>query len=66
MMIGSARMVDNLYYFDDNFLRIKQAQSFSTSISSLSFREQIMIWHLRLGILVFLIWNIYFLFYLKM
>ena len=43
MMIGSARMVDNLYYFDDNFLRIKQAQSFSTSISSLFVREQIMI-----------------------
>jgi len=49
MTIGSARMVNGLYYFDDNFLRNKQALGFSTSISSLSIREQIMIWHLRLG-----------------
>lgn len=49
MITGSARMVDGLYYLDDNFLRYKQAQAFRTSISSLSIREQIMLWHLRLG-----------------
>ena len=51
MMIGSARMVDGLYYFDNNSLRNKQAQGFgnSLSISSLPVREKIMIWHLRLG-----------------
>ena len=38
-----------VYYFDDNFLHNKQVQGFSTSISSLSIHEQIMICHLKLG-----------------
>ena len=53
MVIGNARMVDGLYYFDDNFFRNKQDQGFSTSISSLFVHEQIMIWHFRLGHLSF-------------
>ena len=48
MMIIGARMVDSLYYFDDNFLCYKQDQGFSTNISSLSIHEQLMIWRLRL------------------
>ena len=36
-MIGSARMIDNLYYFDDNSFNNKKPQGFS-SISSISVR----------------------------
>uniref|UniRef100_A0A2N9EE05 Reverse transcriptase Ty1/copia-type domain-containing protein n=1 Tax=Fagus sylvatica TaxID=28930 RepID=A0A2N9EE05_FAGSY len=39
--IGSARMINGLYYFDDNLSSDKKAQGFS-SISSISVREQIM------------------------
>jgi transposase InsO family protein len=46
--IGSARMINGLYYFDDNLSSDKKAQGFS-SISSISVREQIMVWHCRLG-----------------
>ena len=35
MTIGSDRMVNGFYYVDDYFLLDKQAQDFSTSISSL-------------------------------
>ncbi|XP_059659287.1 uncharacterized protein LOC132306086 isoform X3 [Cornus florida] len=34
MMIGSARMVDGLYYFDDNFLLNKQAQGFGSGVET--------------------------------
>ncbi|CAK9151194.1 unnamed protein product [Ilex paraguariensis] len=41
-------MIDSLYYFDDNLSSNKQAQGFS-SISSIFVREQIMVWHCKLG-----------------
>ncbi|KAJ9697393.1 hypothetical protein PVL29_009284 [Vitis rotundifolia] len=47
-MIGSARMINGLYYFEDNLPSNKIAQGLS-SISSLSVRDQIMVWHCRLG-----------------
>ncbi|RVW92973.1 Retrovirus-related Pol polyprotein from transposon RE1 [Vitis vinifera] len=46
--IGSARMINGLYYFKDNLPSNKIAQGLS-SISSLSVRDQIMVWHCRLG-----------------
>ncbi|KAL5777605.1 hypothetical protein ACOSP7_010531 [Xanthoceras sorbifolium] len=46
--IGSARMMDGLYYFDDGPYSNKKAQGMS-SVSSSSVFEQIMIWHFRLG-----------------
>ena len=46
--IGSARMINGLYYFDDNLSSDKKAQGFS-SISFISVREQIMVGHCRLG-----------------
>ncbi|RVW21087.1 Retrovirus-related Pol polyprotein from transposon RE1 [Vitis vinifera] len=46
--IGSARMINGLYYFEDNLPSNKIAQGLS-SISSLSVRDQIMVWHCRLG-----------------
>ena len=49
MMIGNARMVDGLYYFDDNFFNNKRAQGFNSSVDSISIRELIMLCHLRLG-----------------
>ncbi|XVE99532.1 hypothetical protein REPUB_Repub03eG0207100 [Reevesia pubescens] len=49
MMIGSARMIDGLYYFNDTLFKNKQAQGLIGSTSSISAREQIMLWHLRLG-----------------
>lgn len=48
MTIGSARIVNGLYYFEDNFPSSKMTQVFS-SISSMSAYEQIMVWHYRLG-----------------
>ena len=48
-MIGSASLQEGLYYFDDYLSRNKQAQGLSSSISSNSARDQIMLWHLRLG-----------------
>ena len=46
--IGSARMINGLYYFEDNLPSNKIAQGLS-SISSLSIHDQIMVWHCRLG-----------------
>ncbi|XP_062075663.1 uncharacterized mitochondrial protein AtMg00810-like [Humulus lupulus] len=46
--IGSARMIYDLYYFEDNISKNKIAQAFS-SISSFSVHDQIMVWHYRLG-----------------
>ena len=46
--IGSAKMIDGLYYFRDELSSNKMAQGLS-SISSLSIRDQIMVWHYRLG-----------------
>ena len=48
-MIGSAKMIDDLYYFDDNHFSSKQVQGLSGIVSSTSVREKIMLWHLRLG-----------------
>lgn len=48
-MIGSARMIDGLYYFDETLFNNKQVQGLSSSTSSMPVREQIMLWHLRLG-----------------
>ena len=42
MTIGSARMINGLYYFEDSSPIFKIAQDFS-SISSMSAYEQIMI-----------------------
>ena len=53
MMIGSARLIDNLYYFDDNRFENKQAQGFIGSVHSIPRHDQIMLWHNRLDILVF-------------
>ena len=50
--IGSAKLIDGLYYFDGVFSN-KRAQGLS-SVSSLSVYEQLMFWHLRLGHLGFL------------
>ena len=47
-MIGSGKMIDGLYYFDDNFSSNEKAHGFS-SISSTPTCEQIKLWHLRLG-----------------
>ena len=47
-MIGSATMINGLYYFEDNLHSNKIGQGLS-SISSLSVRDQIMVWHCRLG-----------------
>ena len=47
-MIGSARMIDGLYYFEDKDSKNKEAQGLS-SISSIPVKDQIMLWHYRLG-----------------
>jgi len=47
-MIGRARMIKGLYYFDDISVGNKKAQGFS-STSSIPVQETIMLWHLRLG-----------------
>ena len=47
-MIGSARMIDGLYYFEDKDSKNKEAQGLS-SISSIPDKDQIMLWHYRLG-----------------
>ncbi|XP_057451465.1 uncharacterized protein LOC130743298 isoform X5 [Lotus japonicus] len=46
-MIGSAKMKDGLYYFEDTF-RNKAAQGLC-GMSCTSVRDQIMLWHNRLG-----------------
>ena len=48
-MIGSARMQDGLYYFDEKGFQNKQVQSFVGSVSSFYVYENIMLWHHRLG-----------------
>ena len=53
MMIGSARLIDNLYYFNDNRFENKQAQGFVGSVRSIPVHEQIMLWHNRLRHLSF-------------
>ncbi|XP_059632903.1 eIF-2-alpha kinase GCN2 isoform X3 [Cornus florida] len=46
--IGSAKMIDGLYYFEDDISSNKKAQGLS-SFRSIPVREQIMLWHFRLG-----------------
>ena len=46
-MIGSATMINGLYYFKNNLPSNKIAQGLS-SISSLSVCDQIMVWHCKL------------------
>ena len=48
-MIGSARMQDGLYYFDEKVFKNKQVQSFGGRVSSTFVYDRIMFWHLRLG-----------------
>ena len=48
-MIGGARMTDGLYYFDNNFLKGGQAQAESSSVISIPVKDEIMVWHNRLG-----------------
>ncbi|KAL5760543.1 hypothetical protein ACOSQ2_019381 [Xanthoceras sorbifolium] len=48
-MIGSAKMKDGLYYFEDGSLKDKLALGLQCNVGSLLIREQIMIWHFRLG-----------------
>ena len=47
-MIGCARMIDGLYYFDEVSTSHKKIQGLS-SVSSLPVQETIMLWHRRLG-----------------
>ena len=47
-MIGSAKVIDGLYYLEDGNSKNKKAQGLS-SISSISVKDQIMLWHYRLG-----------------
>jgi len=47
-MIGSARMTDRLYYFEEFSLNNKKGQGFR-SVSSILVCNKIMLWHLRLG-----------------
>ena len=49
MMIGSARIIENLYHFDDNHPRNKQAQGFIGNVYSNPVLEHITLWHNRLG-----------------
>ena len=49
MMIGNARLIDNLYYFDDNRFENKQVEGFIGSVRSILVHDQIMLWHNRLG-----------------
>ena len=44
--ISSARMINGLYYFEDNLPSNNISQGLS-SISSLSVQDQIMVWHCR-------------------
>ena len=48
-MIGSIRMPDGLFYFDNNFLKGGQAQVASSSVISIPVEDEIMVWHNRLG-----------------
>lgn len=53
-MIGNARMINGLYYFEDNLLINKIAQGIS-GFSSVPIHDQITIWHYRLSHPSFLI-----------
>lgn len=46
MMIGNARMIDGLYYFDDEVSKGKKSRGLS-SIISLSIKDQIVLYTLR-------------------
>ena len=46
-MIGRAKLIDDLYFFEDEESKNKEAQGFS-SIST-QVKDQIMLWHHRLG-----------------
>lgn len=48
LTIGSARMINGLYYFENNLPTSKIAQVLS-SLSSTSAYDQIMVWHYQLG-----------------
>ena len=48
-MIGSAKMKDGLYYLEDSSSVNTPALGLKCNVSSLPVREQIMIWHYRLG-----------------
>lgn len=47
-MIGSAKLIDGLYYFDNDVSSNKTTQGLISTQSN-STRRQIMLWHLRLG-----------------
>ena len=47
-MIGNARLIDGLYYFVEDDLKHKEVQGLS-SISSSSVKDEILLWHSRLG-----------------
>ncbi|KAJ8766765.1 hypothetical protein K2173_007832 [Erythroxylum novogranatense] len=47
-MIGSAKLIDGLYYLVDDYLKNKEALV-SSSIRSTLAKEQILLWHNRLG-----------------
>lgn len=44
--IGSARVIEGLYYFDDHLFRNKMTPSFG-GLSSMSVCDKIMLWHLK-------------------
>ena len=48
-MIGHARMTNGLYYFDNNFLKGRQAQAVSSSVIFILVKDEIKLWHNKLG-----------------
>ena len=48
-MIGNARILDGIYYFDDDLPENEIVQGFGNIICSIDARDQIMLWHFRLG-----------------
>ena len=46
-MIDSAKLIDGLYFFEDEESKNKEAQGFSNI--STQVKDQIMLWHYRLG-----------------
>ena len=49
MMFSNARLIDNLYNFDDNRNENKQAQGLIAGVRSIPMHDQIMLWHNTLG-----------------
>lgn len=47
-MIGSARMLEGLYYFDENSFPNKQVQSSNSSVVSIPACDKIILWYARL------------------